>query len=106
VEMFITTSIAELPGVTGIDGLKTHCAPAGSPALQARVTGPLKDAPRAPGREAHMIPQKTKPADWRLASLPRAACAIESSPDTHAVSTPQTADLELRARGRTIHCVP
>jgi hypothetical protein len=45
VEMFMTTSTAEFPGVTGVDGLKTHWAPAGSPALQARVTAPLKDEP-------------------------------------------------------------
>ena len=38
VEMFMTTSTAELPGVTGVDGLKLHCAPAGSPEVQARVT--------------------------------------------------------------------
>jgi hypothetical protein len=45
VEMFMTTSTAELPGVTGVDGLKTHWAPAGSPALQAGETTPLKDEP-------------------------------------------------------------
>jgi hypothetical protein len=45
VEMFMTTSMAELPGVTGADGLKLHWAPAGSPRVQARDTAPLKDEP-------------------------------------------------------------
>ena len=45
VEMLITTSTAELPGVTGLDGLKLHCACAGSPAVHASVTAELNDDP-------------------------------------------------------------
>ena len=45
VEIFSTTSTAELPGVTGLEGLKTHCACAGNPAVQARLTGPVNDDP-------------------------------------------------------------
>src|SRR3954467_9652617 len=43
VEMFITTSTAEFPGVTGVEGLNMHCAPAGSPAVHARLTAPEND---------------------------------------------------------------
>jgi hypothetical protein len=45
VEMLITTSTAELPGVTAPEGLKLHCACAGSPAVQAKLTAPVNDAP-------------------------------------------------------------
>jgi len=45
VEMLITTSTAELPGVTGPDGLKLHCACGGRPDVHARETGELKDDP-------------------------------------------------------------
>ena len=45
VEIFSTTSTAEFPGVTGPEGLKMHCACAGNPAEQARLTAPAKDDP-------------------------------------------------------------
>jgi hypothetical protein len=45
VEMFITTSTAESPGVTGVDGLKMHCARPGSPEVHARATDRLNDEP-------------------------------------------------------------
>jgi hypothetical protein len=45
VEMLITTSIADAPGVMGVDGLKLHCAPEGKPLAQARVTAALNEAP-------------------------------------------------------------
>jgi uncharacterized Zn-finger protein len=43
--MLITMSMAELPGVIGVDGLKLHCAPVGNPFVHARVTAPVKDEP-------------------------------------------------------------
>jgi hypothetical protein len=46
VEMVITTACDEVPGVTEVDGLKRHAAPAGSPAEQDRVTESLNDAPK------------------------------------------------------------
>jgi hypothetical protein len=45
VEMLITTSTAEVPGVTAVAGLKLHCDPAGKPAVHARETAPVKDEP-------------------------------------------------------------
>ena len=45
VEMFKTTATAEFPGVTGVDGLKMHCACGGNPAVQARLTAPVNDDP-------------------------------------------------------------
>lgn len=45
VEILITTFTAELPGVTGPDGLKMHFACAGNPVPQARLTAPLNDDP-------------------------------------------------------------
>ena len=45
VEILITTSTAEAPGVTGADGLNEQCAPAGSPFVQASVTAPVNEAP-------------------------------------------------------------
>ena len=45
VEMLITTSTAELPGVIGPEGLKLHCACGGRPDVQASDTGELKVAP-------------------------------------------------------------
>jgi hypothetical protein len=44
VEIVITTVWAELPGVTAVEGLNRHCAPAGSPE-QASVTAALKIDP-------------------------------------------------------------
>jgi hypothetical protein len=45
VEMLITTSTAELPGVIGPEGLKLHCACGGRPDVHASETAALKDAP-------------------------------------------------------------
>jgi hypothetical protein len=45
VEMLSVTSTAELLGVTGVDGLKLHCAPGGNPAPHDRVTALVKVVP-------------------------------------------------------------
>ena len=45
VEMLMTTSTAELPGVTGVEGLNAHCAPAGNPPVHASVTAPANELP-------------------------------------------------------------
>jgi hypothetical protein len=45
VEMLITTFTAEVPGVTGVAGLKLHDAPDGRPALHARLTGASNELP-------------------------------------------------------------
>ena len=44
VEMLMTTFAAELPGVTGVEGLNRHCASAGSPEHDS-VTAELNDDP-------------------------------------------------------------
>lgn len=44
VEIVMTTSTAEFPGVIAPEGLNEHCAPAGSPE-QESVTVPLNDVP-------------------------------------------------------------
>ncbi len=45
VEMVIPIGAADLPGVTGVEGLKMHRAPAGSPPEHDKITAPLNDAP-------------------------------------------------------------
>jgi len=45
VEIFMTTLIADAPGVIGIEGLKLHCAPGGNPLVHARVTGAANEVP-------------------------------------------------------------
>ena len=45
VEILITTSTAEFPGVTAVEGLKMHWACTGIPAEHASVTAPLNVAP-------------------------------------------------------------
>jgi hypothetical protein len=45
VEMLITTFTAEVPGVTGVAGLKLHDAPDGRPAVHARLTGASNELP-------------------------------------------------------------
>jgi hypothetical protein len=45
VEMLIRTGAEALPGVTGVDGLKRHCAPAGSPLEHDKVTALVNDVP-------------------------------------------------------------
>ncbi len=44
VEIVMTTSTAEFPGVIAPEGLNEHCAPTGSPE-QESVTAPLNDVP-------------------------------------------------------------
>jgi hypothetical protein len=43
--MLITTAAELLPGMIGVNGLKTHCAPAGRPLEQDSVTAPGKEEP-------------------------------------------------------------
>src|SRR4051812_31854153 len=45
VEMLMTTSTAELPGVTAVAGLNLHWPCGGRPAAHARVTAPVKNEP-------------------------------------------------------------
>lgn len=45
VEMLITTFTAEVPGMTGVAGLKLHDAPDGRPAVHARLTGASNELP-------------------------------------------------------------
>jgi hypothetical protein len=45
VEMVMTIFTAEFSGVCGVDGLNRHCAPAGSPCGQERVTARPNENP-------------------------------------------------------------
>ena len=81
VEMLITTAAEPLPGTIGVDGLKMHCAPAGSPRGQESVTPPGKDEPVGAGATVSWYAPVVCPATtvWlRVAELTEKSCITVS----------------------------